>query len=72
MKKKFFLYKKICIDCQKRRARFRFQGVVKWDKNHKLCFACFRAQKNRLRETIRAEKLARIVTLSGNFSCVNN
>lgn len=66
MKRKSFLSKKICIDCQDRRARFRYRGVVKWDKEHKLCFACYRAQTNRFREGIRAEHSARIPIHLGN------
>jgi len=72
MKKKSFLTKKICIDCQNRHARFRYRGVVKWDKDHKLCFACYRAQANRFREIIRAEKSARMTNLPGNLSFATN
>lgn len=68
MKKKSFLSKKICIDCQNRRARFRYRGVIKWDKEHKLCFKCFRAEANRFREVIRAEQSARMTNLFGNLS----
>ena len=38
-----------CVNCQERRARFRFQGIVKADDDHNLCFQCFRAVRNRLR-----------------------
>ena len=68
MKRKSFLSKKICIDCQDRQARFRYRGVVKWDKDHKLCFACYRAQANRFREVIRAEQSARITNTLSSFS----
>ena len=38
-----------CLTCRERRARFRFRGVVRADDDHTLCFACFRALRNRLR-----------------------
>jgi hypothetical protein len=46
--------KKLCIECQQRLSRFRFRGMVKRDDDHQLCFYCFRGQKDRLRELIRA------------------
>ena len=46
--------RKLCIGCQQRPSRFRFRRVVKRDDDHKLCFYCFRGQKDRLRELIRA------------------
>jgi hypothetical protein len=48
---------KLCLDCQQRRARFRFRGVVKWDHDHTLCMSCFRAQSNRLRVLLREASL---------------
>ena len=37
------------VRCSERPARFRFQGIVKSDNNHNLCFQCFRAVGNRRR-----------------------
>ena len=39
----------ICRACQARPARFRYRGVVKADRDHTLCFRCFRAETNRQR-----------------------
>lgn len=41
-----------CESCRERKARFRFRGIVKADRDHTLCFKCFRAQRevNRARE----------------------
>lgn len=49
--------RKICLDCQQRRARFRFRSVVKWDHDHTLCMRCFRSQSDRLRELLRVASL---------------
>ena len=49
--------KRFCVCCRQRpsarvrslRARFQYRGVVKADRDHTLCFECFRAAANRLR-----------------------
>lgn len=38
-----------CRACQKQRARFRYRGEVRADRDHTLCFRCFRAEVNRQR-----------------------
>jgi hypothetical protein len=38
-----------CRNCQAHRARFRYRGRVRADRDHTLCFRCFRAEVNRLR-----------------------
>ena len=40
---------RLCLACGERRARFLYRGVVKADRDHNLCFECFRAECNRLR-----------------------
>jgi hypothetical protein len=40
--------RKVCVGCERQRARFRYHGVVKWDRYHTLCLRCFRAQADRL------------------------
>jgi hypothetical protein len=35
-----------CHGCRVRKALFRYRGVVKADRDHVLCFACFRAEVN--------------------------
>ena len=39
----------LCVECQRRRALFRYRGVVKADDDHTMCFQCYRALKNRVR-----------------------
>jgi hypothetical protein len=39
----------LCAACQERRARFQYRGVVKADRQHVLCFQCYRAARERLR-----------------------
>lgn len=38
-----------CQICHERKARFRYQGKVRADRGHVLCFACYRSQCNRRR-----------------------
>lgn len=38
-----------CSSCRARRARFRYRGAVRADRDHDLCFRCFRALRNRMR-----------------------
>jgi hypothetical protein len=40
--------RKVCIGCERQRARFRDHGVVKWDRYHTLCLRCFRAQATQI------------------------
>lgn len=47
--------RRLCIECRKREAKFIApNGRVKRDRDHELCFQCFRALVNRTRETKRA------------------
>jgi hypothetical protein len=39
----------VCKECQSRPARFRFRGEVRVDRDHTLCFRCYRAEGNRQR-----------------------
>jgi hypothetical protein len=38
---------RLCRSCAERKARFRYHGVVKADRDHTLCFECFRAERDR-------------------------
>ncbi|MGE5199739.1 MAG: hypothetical protein ACM3H9_08865 [Rhodospirillaceae bacterium] len=38
-----------CLSCGERRPLFCYRGVVKADRDHTLCFECYRAEVNRLR-----------------------
>ena len=44
----------LCLMCRRRRAVFRYRGVVKADATHTLCFQCYRS----LRDSMRAQLLA--------------
>jgi hypothetical protein len=37
---------RICLECRQRRARFRFRGIVRADRDHTLCFRCYRSLLN--------------------------
>ena len=41
--------KTLCAACQERKARFRYRGEVRADRDHTLCFECHRAEINRAR-----------------------
>jgi len=38
-----------CLGCRKYAARFRYRGEVRADRDHTLCFRCYRAERNRQR-----------------------
>ena len=40
---------RVCLACGERRPLFYYRGVVKADRDHSLCFECYRAEVNRLR-----------------------
>jgi hypothetical protein len=52
--------RKLCAGCLERKARFRFRGEVRADRDHTLCFECYRAQLNGL--------LARKMSLSSSLA----
>jgi hypothetical protein len=39
----------VCLGCRQHPARFRFRGEVRADRDHNLCFRCYRAEVNRQR-----------------------
>lgn len=41
--------KTLCASCQERKARFRYRGEVRADRDHTLCFECHRGEVNRAR-----------------------
>lgn len=43
-----------CQGCGDRRARFRYRGVVKADRDHTLCFECYRSERERTRARLLA------------------
>jgi hypothetical protein len=49
----------VCAVCQERKARFRYRGEVRADRDHTLCFECYRGEINRAR----ARRLTEAVTV---------
>ena len=41
--------RRLCRSCAERKALFRYRGVVKADRDHTLCFECYRAERDRRR-----------------------
>jgi hypothetical protein len=39
--------RRLCQFCHERKARFQYRGHVRADRNHTLCFECYRAERNR-------------------------
>ena len=50
--------KQFCQRCRERKARFQYRGVVRADRDHTLCFECFRSERDRQR----ASRLASVAT----------
>jgi len=48
--------RRLCKSCAERKALFRYRGVVKADRDHTLCFECYRVERDRLR----AQRLAEV------------
>jgi len=44
-----------CHACRGRKARFRYRGEVRADRDHVLCFACFRSARDRRRAQAQVE-----------------
>jgi hypothetical protein len=47
--------KHLCAACQERKARFRYRGEVRADRDHTLCFECYRGQVSRTRARLMSE-----------------
>jgi hypothetical protein len=45
----------LCAACQERKAKFRYRREVRADRDHTLCFACYRSEVNRTRARRLAE-----------------
>lgn len=41
--------RRLCADCRAREAKYRYRGHVRADRQHVLCFQCFRAARERMR-----------------------
>jgi hypothetical protein len=41
--------RRVCESCRLRKARFQYRGVVRADRDHTLCFECFRSERDRRR-----------------------
>lgn len=41
--------RRLCAECRARKAKFRYRGHVRADRQHVLCFQCFRAARERMR-----------------------
>ena len=46
--------KRLCQECRDRAARFRYRGTVRADRDHTLCFECFRSERDRRRAQLLA------------------
>ena len=42
-------FRGLCAACQERKAKFRYRREVRADRDHTLCFECYRAEINRTR-----------------------
>ena len=46
---------RLCRTCRQRKARYRFWGRVRADRQHTLCFACFRSLRDRRHARFRVD-----------------
>lgn len=46
--------RRACQQCRERKARFQYAGAVRADKDHTLCFECYRAERERRRAQLLA------------------
>lgn len=44
--------RKLCVGCRQRRALFRHDDEVRFDRDHNLCFRCYRSAMDRLVATL--------------------
>ena len=54
----------LCAACRDRKARFRYRGAVRADRDHTLCFECYRGEINRARARRFKERATRPVMWS--------
>jgi len=52
----------LCAACQERKAKFRYRGEVRADRDHMLCFECYRSEVNRTRARRLANGATRALT----------
>ncbi len=50
--------RRLCQQCHGRRALFQYRGEVRADRHHTLCFACYRAERDRMRAAALAARVA--------------
>lgn len=48
----------VCLECRSHPARFQYRGEVRADRDHTLCFRCYRAELNRAR----ARRLSEVIS----------
>jgi hypothetical protein len=51
--------RKTCTSCLARQARYSYRGTVRADRDHTLCFECFRAERERQRARALADAVLR-------------
>jgi len=58
LRRRYRAARHLCAGCREQPARFRYRGRVRADRDHNLCFRCYRAEVNRSR----ARRLASVVS----------
>jgi hypothetical protein len=48
--------KQLCQRCRDRKAKFKYRGRVSADRDHTLCFECYRSQRNQIRAQVLTER----------------
>ena len=56
-----------CASCRARKALFKYRGEVRADRDHTLCFECYRAELNRARAKRLIEPLQSTMAAGGGY-----
>ena len=57
-------FRTLCAACEERKARFRYRGEVRADRDHTLCFECYRGEIKRARGRRMTETMTPLPTPS--------
>ena len=57
-------HRHLCQRCRDRKAKFQYRGVVRADRDHTLCFECYRAERNRGRARVLGGQQCRLRALT--------
>jgi hypothetical protein len=63
-RRRFRCFRVLCATCRERKARFRYRGEVRADRDRTLCFKCYRRELDRLRARRLAQQRSSLASRS--------